>query len=85
MRTIRLVPDELSTDLGECLNELLEMYQSGRLRGLAFVGRLKGLDYIGNTAGVSHYDPTRARGELLGLDDKLSQRVHRGNNGGTPA
>lgn len=82
MRTIRLVPDNLSTDLGECLNQLQEMYRSGKLRGLAFVGRLRGLDYIGNTAGVTHYDPTRARGELLGLDDKLSQRVH---NGGTPA
>ena len=51
MRTIRLVPDDLSTDLGECLSQLQDMYRSGKLRGLAFVGRLRGLDYIGNTAG----------------------------------
>lgn len=76
MKHMRLVPDDLSTDLGTCLEELLALYKSGKLKGLAFVGQVRGLDYFGNTAGVSHDDPTRVRGQLLGLDDKLARRVH---------
>lgn len=73
---LRLVPDDLSTDLGECLTQLQTLYAAGKLKGLAFVGQLSRNDYIGNTAGVSQDNPTLVRGQLLGLDDKLARKVH---------
>ena len=73
---VRLVPDELSTDLGECLDQLMRLYKAGKLRGLAFVGTIRGSDYFGNTAGISHNNPTLVRGQLLALDDMLARRVH---------
>lgn len=73
-----LIEDELSSDTVECLEQLLAQARSGRLRGLGFVGVYRSNKYIGNTAGAAHADPTRTRGMLLGLDDKLSVRVHKG-------
>lgn len=75
---LRLVPDDLSHDTIKVCEQLLAMARTGKLRGIGFVGVYKGRNYIGNTAGAAHLDPTRTRGMLLGLDDKLSVRVHRG-------
>lgn len=75
---LRLVPDDLSHDTVELCEQLLELARSKRLKGLGFVGVYPGGDYIGNTAGAAHADPTRTRGMLMGLDDKLSVRVHGG-------
>lgn len=75
---LRLIPDDLSTDTLKCCEQLVEMAKARKLRGIGFVGILAGGDFIGNTAGAAHSDPWKTRGLLLGLDDKLSARVHGG-------
>jgi len=74
-----LVPDTLSNDTVECLEQLLAAARSGELIGIAFAGMLKRRGYIVNTAGEAHRNPTFARGTVAALDDQLSGRVRRGS------
>lgn len=76
---IVLVPDTISTDTVECLQQLLVHAKRGEIIGLGFVAMLKRHHYIANTAGQAHVDPTLTRSMLLALDDKLSQRIAGGN------
>jgi hypothetical protein len=76
---IVLVPDTISNDTVQCLQQLLKHARSGEVRGIGFVALLKGRHYIANTAGQAHIDPTLTRGMLLALDDKLAQRISGGN------
>lgn len=71
----RLVPDTISTDTVECLEQLLDEARSGRVIGLAYVAMMKKREYIVNTAGEAHRNPTFARGMVLALDDQLSLKV----------
>ncbi|MBA3589691.1 hypothetical protein [Methylibium sp.] len=75
-----LVPDNVSTDMVECLETLLEHARKGELIGLAFAGLLKRRGYIVNTAGELHRNPTFARGIVAALDDQLSGRVRGGSS-----
>lgn len=74
-----LVPDSLSTDTIECLEQLLEHAKRGDLVGIAFAAMLKRRGYIVNSAGEAHRNPTFARGMIASLSDQLGQRV-RGEN-----
>lgn len=75
-----LVPDNVSHDVVECLETLLEQARSGKLIGLAYAGVLKRRGYIVNTAGEAYHSPTFSRGMIAALDDQLAARVRGGNS-----
>lgn len=70
-----LVPDTLSNETIECIEQLLVWARRGDLIGIAFAGVLKRRGYIVNSAGEAHRNPTFARGMVAALDDQLSARV----------
>lgn len=82
-RPLVLVPDTISNDTVECLEQLLEHAKRGQIIGVGFVAMLKPTrnlsGYIANTAGEAHYSPTFTRGMLSALDDKLALRIGGGN------
>ncbi len=69
MATYRLVPDSISDDTVEALQQLLAHARRGDLVGIAFVGIYRGRTYIVNTAGEARRDLTRTRGMALDLLD----------------
>lgn len=71
----RLVPDKISTDTIEALQELLADAKSGKLIGIAFVGMYRSRQYIVNCAGETRRNPTITRGMLAALDDDLAKAV----------
>ncbi len=75
-----LIPDEVSHDVVECLETLLEHARAGEVIGVAFAAALKRRAYITNTAGECHRNPTWARGMLAALDDQLSSRIRGGHS-----
>jgi hypothetical protein len=68
----RLVPDSLSHDTVELLEQLLNDARRGQILGLAFVAMMRRREFIANTAGEAHRNPTFARGMVAALDDHLS-------------
>lgn len=70
-----LAPDTLSTDTGEALTQLLDLWRRGELIGIAFAGMLRQRRYFVNTAGEAHRNPTFARGCVSALDDELGKRM----------
>lgn len=72
----RLVPDQISNDTVECLEQLLEAARRGQIIGMAYAAMLRRREYIVNTAGTAHQSPTFARGMVAALDDSLSSRIH---------
>ena len=70
-----LVPDTISKDTVECLEQLLAEARKGRVIGLAYAAMMKRREYIVNTAGEAHRNPTFARGMLASLDDQLGEKV----------
>lgn len=70
-----LVPDTLSNDTQEALEQLLDLAQRGELIGIAFAGMLRQRRYFVNTAGEAHRNPTFARGCVSALDDQLGQKM----------
>lgn len=72
----RLVPDQISKDTIECLEQLLDAAKRGQVIGMAYAAMLKRREYIVNTAGIAHDSPTFARGMVAALDDSLSERIH---------
>lgn len=74
---LTLVPDDISHDTVEALEELLAHARAGQLKGFAFVASLRRNHYIRNVAGDLRGNPTLARGMLCTLDDFLSQQPHR--------
>lgn len=73
----RLLPDTVSTDTTQALEEMLAMARRGDLIGIAFAGILRRRGYFVNTAGEAHRNPTFARGCVSALDDELGQRMRR--------
>ena len=71
----RLVPDEISPDMTEALEQMLAMAQRGELIGIAFAGMMKRRQYFVNVAGEAHRNPTFARGMVAALDDDLGRRM----------
>lgn len=70
-----LVPDTISKDTVECLEQLLRAARRGQVIGLAYAAMLKRREYIVNTAGEAHRNPTFARGMVSALDDQLGDKV----------
>jgi hypothetical protein len=79
MRPINLIPDSLSHDTVECLQQLLDQAKQGQLVGIAFAGVIKRRGYIVDAAGEAHTNPTFARGMIAALDDRLALKA-RGNS-----
>lgn len=77
-RPFTLIPDAVSVDTVECLEQLLQRAHAGEVIGVAFCAMLKRRSYIVNTAGEAHRNPTFARGMIAALDDSLSRRIHSG-------
>lgn len=71
----RLVPDTISTDTTQALEEMLAMARRGELIGIAFACILKRREYFVNTAGEAHRNPMFARGIVAALDDDLGHRM----------
>jgi hypothetical protein len=74
-----LVPDTISNDTVECLQQLLAYAKKGEVIGVGFVAVLKQRNYIANTAGEAHRNPTFTRGMVAALDDQLALRIRGGN------
>lgn len=70
-----LLESEGSTDVVECLRELLAKAEEGDIIGIAVAAMLKRRGYVCQTAGEAHRSPTYARGMILALDDQLALRV----------
>ena len=68
----QLVRDNVSRDVVEALEQLLELARSGDVTGLAFAAALRGRRYVTNVAGTCFRDATTARGMVATLDDELS-------------
>lgn len=76
MRTpFHLVPDTISKDTVQCLEQLLVAARKGQVIGLAYAAMLKRREYIVNTAGEAYRNPTFARGMVSALDDQLGDKV----------
>lgn len=71
----RLVPDTLSDDTVECLEQLLDYAKSGQIYGIVFAAMLKGRRIITNSAGECSRNPRYARGMVGDLDDFLRSRL----------
>lgn len=69
----RLVPDALSHDTVELLEQLLDEARRGRILGMAFVAMYKRREFIANTAGEAYRNPVFARGMVAALDDHLGE------------
>ena len=78
-----LLPDKISHDLIEALEELLAGAKAGQIVGLAFTAVLKRQRYIANIAGTCVRNLTHARGMLCALSDELGQMVRQRDPGET--
>lgn len=71
-----LVPDDISHDTIEALQNLLDEARTGTLIGIAFAAMYKRRNFIVNTAGEAYRSPTFTRGMIAALDDQLREMVH---------
>jgi len=71
----RLVPDDISADVVECLEQLHTHAAQGQIYGVAFVVMYKGRRYIANSAGECARNPTFTRGLVAALDDHLRDKM----------
>jgi len=75
-----LIPDTISHELGEAIEQLYDGWRRGELIGLAFTGMIRRRGYIVNAAGECYRSPTFTRGMVAALDDQLALRVRGGND-----
>lgn len=75
-----LVPDTVSHDTVECLQELLAQAKKGQVIGLAYSAMLKQRAYIVNTAGAAYDSPTFAMGMTSALLHQLAGRIRGGHD-----
>jgi len=73
---IELIPDHISHDTIEALEDLLHRARAGEITGVAFAAILRRKRYIVNTAGSAYRFPTFTRGMIRALDDELSRQVN---------
>lgn len=74
---MKLMPDNISPEILQALEELMEDAKSGQLIGLGFIGVYKKREYIVNVAGELRRNPTLARGMVASLDDYLAAQPHK--------
>jgi len=72
----RLVPDNISRDVIEALQTLLQLAKEGEVTGIAFAVTLRRQRYITNVAGHCYDHPTFARGMVAFLSDQLAALAH---------
>lgn len=72
----RLVPDTLSADTVECLRQLLEDAEAGKIQGLVFGAMYRGRTVIVNSAGECRRNRIFARGIVAELNDELSSNAY---------
>uniref|UniRef100_C5CJM3 Uncharacterized protein n=1 Tax=Variovorax paradoxus (strain S110) TaxID=543728 RepID=C5CJM3_VARPS len=72
-----LVPDNISHDVAEALETLLDLAKRGEVTGIAFACTMRKMRYITNVAGHCYRHPTYARGMVAFLSDQLAGLVHR--------
>lgn len=72
----RLIPDDISHDVVEALETLLQLAREGEVTGIAFACTLPKQRYITNVAGHCYRNPTFARGMVAFLSDQLASLVH---------
>lgn len=75
-----LVPDTISTDTVEALEQLLAGAREGKVIGLAFGVMLRDRLYYVNTAGEAHRNPGFSLQMTRMLDDQLVARVRIGRD-----
>lgn len=75
-RPYSLIPDAISHETVEALEQLAERARAGEILGIGFVAVLKRRRYIVNSAGECRTDPSLTRGMVLALDDELRGLVH---------
>lgn len=71
----RLVPDKISEDVVECLEQLLAHAKAGNVYGIVFGAMMKGRRVIANSAGECSRNPRFARGITQDIDDHLRDRL----------
>jgi len=71
----RLVPDAISGDTIQALEELLTDARAGKAVGIGFVVMYRGRRFIANAAGEARRSPVFTRGMLTCLDDKLARQI----------
>ncbi len=71
----RLVPDTISGDTVEALEQLLAAARKGQVIGLAYVVMYKRRQFIANAAGEAKRNPVFTRGMLACLDDALGRQA----------
>lgn len=74
-----LVPDTISNDTVQALEQLLTAAKAGDVIGVAFAAMLKKRGYIVNSSGEAFRNPTFTRGMVAALDDQLSGRIRGGS------
>lgn len=78
-----LIPDNISHDVVEALETLLDLAKQGEITGIAFACTMKRMRYITNVAGYCHRHPTYTRGMISFLSDQVAALVHRRDPGET--
>lgn len=71
----KLIPDSLSTDTIEALEQLLDQARNGEVIGIAFGVMLRQRKFLVNTAGEAHRNPGFSLQMTRMLDDHLVMRV----------
>lgn len=70
---LSLVPETISHDTIELLEQLLDDAKRGRVLGVAFVAMRKRREFIGDVTGEAYRNPVFARGMIAALDDYLAE------------
>ena len=75
---LRLVPDGLSHDTIEAIDQIHQLAHRGRVVGIAVIVVERGRKYWVNSAGECRRSPTWTRGALADLHDELGALVRLG-------
>lgn len=74
-KRFRLVPDNISTETVQCLQELLDDAEQGEIIGIAFTALYRGKECIVNAAGEAYLSPLFTLGPVSMLSAKLRRLV----------
>lgn len=70
---LSLVPETISRDTIELLEQLLDDAKRGRVLGVVFVAMYKRREFVGDATGEAYRNPVFARGMVAALDDYLAE------------
>ena len=72
----QLIRDNVSRDVIEALETLLDGAKRGEVTGIAYACSLKKMKYFTNVAGFCFKNPTFTRGMVGSLNDELADIIH---------